>query len=101
LLVDAARTALGAAARAKAAAAPAPARTADRLPSRPLDSRVVSVNFLANGNGTKLPMTAPASAGEPFLITLPFRDLSIVRWDAAAARVAGVDVGQRALAGPS
>jgi hypothetical protein len=86
--------------RAKAAAAPKPSAVPDRLPSRAVDSRVVSVNFMAAGAGRRASGIVVAPPGEPFLITIPIRDLSIVQWDAATGRSGGVDIGQGGFLSP-
>ncbi len=75
------------------AAAPRPAFALDRLPARPLDSRVVSVTLTSRA-GEALPA---ANLAAPFLVTIPLRDLSIVRWDARAGAATGFGVGNAAF----
>jgi hypothetical protein len=108
---SAARSSLSAAAAAATAAltgtraspstspsvASAAAAIRDALPSRGLDSRVVSINAVPAGGSSPLRVR---SAAAPFLITLPLRDLSIVEWDGARSVAPAVDIGQKALAGP-
>jgi len=74
-------------------AAPRPTVAYDRLPNRPLDSRVVSVT-LASRAGAPLPVVGLAT---PFLITIPLRDLSIVQWDLKSGAATGVSVGNAAF----
>ncbi len=75
------------------AAAPLPRTSADRLPGRPLDSRVVSIRVLSGGGG------AVAVEGllfsPPLLVTVPLRDPSIVRWENGVP--VGVEVGTAAF----
>ena len=71
------------------AAVPRPLVAYDRDPSRPLDSRVFSVNALGS-SGTPQRVTGLST---PLTITIPLRDLSIVQWSAAAGKAVGVNVG--------
>jgi hypothetical protein len=75
------------------AAAPRPTVAYDRLPSRPLDSRVVSVTLTSRA-GALLPVAGLAA---PFLITIPLRDLSIMQWDPTVGATTGVGVGNAAF----
>ena len=81
----------GAAAGAQSAMPAAPTRVTDLLPSRPLDSRVVSISVSAGG----VPVTSFADS--PVYVTVPLRDLSVMSWDSAAGAPGGVDVGQAAF----
>jgi hypothetical protein len=72
------------------AAAPRPSAVLDRLPNRPLDTRVVTVTLRNSGAAG----AAGARMVAPLVVTLPLRDPTIVRWDAAAGRVSSVEVGQ-------
>jgi hypothetical protein len=65
----------------------------DLMPRRPLDSRVVAVRVSSAGGAT-VPLPPGTFA---FNVTLPFRDLSIVKWDAVTQR-ATVDVGNSGFA---
>ena len=67
----------------------------DLLPGRPLDSRVLSVRVTdAAGKAVDL------SRGVfPVSVTVPFRDLSIVKWN-AALKTATVDIGNSGFAQP-
>jgi hypothetical protein len=67
-------------------ALPNVASVPDRLPGRPLDTRVVSVELTSRGGA---PLTRFSS---PVFVTLPLRDLSIVQWDAAAGAASAVGV---------
>ncbi len=78
------------------ATSPSPPR-ADRLPSRPMDSRVFSIE-VSSGGGPPRPLSS-IPGGPPgglFYITVPLRDLSIVNYGPGGA--AGVEVGQSLLA---
>lgn len=69
----------------------------DLLPSRPLDSRVVSIAVAgSSGGGSPIPLRTTADA--PFLIVVPLRDVSIVRYYGGV--VHGVNVGQGGFASP-
>jgi hypothetical protein len=75
------------------ATSPSPPR-ADRLPSRPMDSRVFSIEVLG-GVGPPRPLSR-IPGGPPgglFYITVPLRDLSIVNYGPGGA--AGVEGGAR------
>ena len=75
------------------AAAPRPTFAYDRLPSRPLDSHIVSVTLTSRA-GAPLPA---ANLAAPFLVTIPLRDLSIVQWDSRAGAATGFGVGNTAF----
>jgi hypothetical protein len=78
------------------AAAPPPSSRADRLPSRPLDSRVFTVEVSSGGGPPVALNSIPGGPpGGLFYITVPLRDLSIVSWRGGG--VVGVDVGQGLL----
>ena len=70
-----------------------PTTAMDLLPGRPLDSRVVSV-LVTNAAGKAVPL---ASGVFPVSVTVPFRDPSIVKWN-AALKTATVDVGNSGFA---
>ena len=70
------------------ASAPRPTTAVDLLPGRPLDSRVLSVRVADEGGN---PVTLERGVF-PVSVTVPFRDLSIVKWN-NALKTATVDVG--------
>jgi hypothetical protein len=63
---------------------------ADLLPARALDSRVVELR-------ASRALPPDALRASPIRVTLPLRDLSIVQWDARAARVRGYSIGADAF----
>jgi hypothetical protein len=78
------------------AVAPPPPRV-DRLPSRPLDSRVFTIE-VSSGSGAPVAL-ASLPGGPPggfFYITVPLRDLSIVNYGPKGA--GGVEIGQSLIA---
>lgn len=60
----------------------------DKLPGRPLDSRVVTVSASAGGGGAAV--TTPVSIS----VVIPLRDLSVADWNPATASSPGVSIGQ-------
>ena len=74
-------------------AAPRPTSAVDLFPGRPLDSRVVSVSVNAASGE---PAVVPRGVF-PVNVTIPFRDLSIVKWD-ATLKTATIDVGNGGFA---
>lgn len=60
----------------------------DKLPGRPLDSRVVTVSASAGGGGAAV--TTPVSLS----VIIPLRDLSVADWNAATGSSPGVSIGQ-------
>ena len=89
-------TAGGATSDVLTSAAPRPTTASDLLPGRPLDSRVLSVR-VSDASGELLPL---AQGVFPVNVTVPFRDLSIVKWD-ALLKSATVDVGNSGFAQPT
>ncbi len=88
---------LEAASAALLARYPRAARVADLLPDRPLDSRVVEVSVSLLSTGAELDGAAlRAPLSPPLRVSLPFRDLSAVRWVNGSA--AGLSVGAEAFA---
>ena len=77
---------------------PRPTTATDLLPARPLDSRVVSVRVNGAGGGGA-PVTLAAGTFV-YNITVPYRDLSIVKWD-AVLESATVDVGNTGFSQPA
>jgi hypothetical protein len=78
------------------AAAPPPTSRADRLPSRPMDSRVFTIEVSSGGGAPVALNSIPGGPpGGLFYITVPLRDLSIVNYGPRGA--AGVEVGQSLL----
>jgi hypothetical protein len=75
------------------AAAPRPLMSYDRLASRPMDTRVVSIAVAPRGGGAPLPL---AGLTVPYAVTLPLRDLSVVRYDAATGS-STIEVGTTAF----
>ena len=73
-----------------------PAKTRDRLPNRPIDSRPVTVTVKAGGVPVAL-----GGLNASFLVTIPLRDLSIVKWDSGAGAATGVSVGTDSFFSPS
>jgi hypothetical protein len=76
------------------AAVPRPLMSYDRLASRPMDTRVVSIAVAPLGGGAPLLL---ASLTAPYTVTLPLRDLSVVRYDAATGS-STIEVGTAAFA---
>ena len=68
----------------------------DLLPDRPLDSRVLSVR-VTDSAGKAVDLSRGVF---PVSVTVPFRDLSIVKWN-AALKTATVDVGNSGFAQPT
>lgn len=77
------------------AAAPRPTTAVDLLPNRPLDSRVLSVRVADEGDKS----VTLESGVFPVSVTVPFRDLSIVKWD-SVLKTATVDVGNTGFLQP-
>ena len=75
------------------AVAPRPLVSYDRLASRPMDTRVVSISVAPRGGGAPLPLSGLAA---PYTVTLPLRDLSVVRYSAATGS-ATIEVGTAAF----
>ena len=75
---------------------PRPTTAIDLLPSRPLDSRVISVGVL-NRNGTAVNISRGVFTYD---VVVPLRDLSIIKWD-RTLQSATVDVGNSGFAQPT
>ena len=81
------------------AIAPRPTVAYDLLGARPMDSRVVTVGLQGSGSAQQQ-LPSPA-LGNPFYITLPILDLSIVRYNPASPGNTTIDVGNSAIRSPS
>ena len=78
------------------AAAPPPTSAVDLIPSRTLDSRVFSVSASA-GDAPPAPLASLKQATKAYRITVPLRDLTIVKYKEGGG-VTGVDIGQDSAA---